>query len=43
MQEVEARGAQRTQQLLAANAHLGAAEKAALAEAERLKGNESLK
>ena len=40
VQEVELRGAKRTQQLIRQNQHLPAADKAALAEQERAKGNE---
>jgi hypothetical protein len=41
--EVAQRGARRTAALIAANQHLPAADKAALAQQERLKGNEHLK
>lgn len=40
VREVELRGAKRTQQLIRQNQHLPAADKAALAEQERAKGNE---
>lgn len=43
VQEVQQKGAKRTQQLIQQNQHLPAAEKVALANSERIKGNEHFK
>jgi hypothetical protein len=40
VQEVQLRGAKRTQELIRQNQHLPQADKVALAEQERIKGNE---